>query len=331
MDWPSLSVIIPSFNQGDYIERTILSILKQDYQGKLQVIVSDGGSKDQTVDILKKYPQITWWSKPDKGFVDAVNRGLNVSTGEIIAIQSSDDYYLRDAFKISMLSLLKDDISIVAGCDVLLNYDQKTFSLSNLDSYYIDTPKSLFYDRYIPQHCAFFKRDILNKIGGLREEVDTCADTDLWYRALHYFRGKFIPNYTAVYQFQPNQRTKVLKSFSSCHKKMIETCEQNIFYKNKFLFTEEEKREIYLGMEIGHELKYGNKNKAIDLIKEILNSDKIGYKTKEQFATLIKAKNELLLYKLIHSIANGTIAGKINKQIRRQILKRSIDLYWWRA
>jgi glycosyltransferase involved in cell wall biosynthesis len=95
---PDISIVIPSFNQGQYIERTLLSILKQEYPGKVEVIVSDGGSADNTVDVLKKYDkQITWWSEKDAGYADAVNKGFAKATGEIFAIQSSDDFYLQNA------------------------------------------------------------------------------------------------------------------------------------------------------------------------------------------------------------------------------------------
>lgn len=244
MDYPLLSVIIPSFNQGQYIERTLLSILKQDYPGEVQVIVADGGSSDNTVEILKKYPQIDWWSKPDKGFVDAVNQAFAVAQGEIIAIQSSDDFYLQDAFKVSVRELLKEDnLKVVAGCDIYLQPDMTTFYLSQLDNHEI-TPESLLLQRLIPQHCAFFKRTILDKIDGLRSEVDTCADTDLWYRALHFFRGKFIPYYTGVYQFHKLQRSNVLPDWASSLRKMVELCEEDYCYNSQFKLSQSSKKDL---------------------------------------------------------------------------------------
>jgi len=76
MPAPFISVIVPSFNQGRFIERTLLSVLRQKYSGRFELIVSDGGSTDETVDILKKYSdRITWWSKKDKGFADASIKG----------------------------------------------------------------------------------------------------------------------------------------------------------------------------------------------------------------------------------------------------------------
>ena len=76
MNWPSISVVIPSFNQGAFIERTLLSILRQDYPGRVEVIVSDGGSSDGTIDVLNRYPQVTWWSRKDHGIADGTNRAL---------------------------------------------------------------------------------------------------------------------------------------------------------------------------------------------------------------------------------------------------------------
>ncbi|MEJ7663682.1 MAG: glycosyltransferase [Hymenobacter sp.] len=99
-EFPSISVVIPSWNQGRFIGRTLDSILKQDYPGEVQVIVSDGGSTDETVDVLKSYgDRLTWWSARDKGFVGAVTEGVARATGEILAVQSSDDYYLPGAFR----------------------------------------------------------------------------------------------------------------------------------------------------------------------------------------------------------------------------------------
>src|SRR6185436_12221867 len=130
MNWPTLSIIIPSFNQGAFIERTLLSILKQDYPAAVQVIVSDGGSTDNTIEILERYPQVNWWSKRDEGFADAVNKGLRVATGDVLAIQSSDDFYLRDAFRTTIQPFLIDPrLAISTGCDVYLQSDG-TFSCS---------------------------------------------------------------------------------------------------------------------------------------------------------------------------------------------------------
>src|SRR4029078_10041925 len=92
---PLVSIIVPSFNQGRFIRTTIDSILEQSYR-PLEAIVVDGGSNDDTVDVLKSYgdlPELRWTSEPDTGVADAVNKGFARARGEVIGIQSSDDWY----------------------------------------------------------------------------------------------------------------------------------------------------------------------------------------------------------------------------------------------
>ena len=93
-----LSIVVPSYNQGAYIRETLDSIFAQDYR-PIEVLVLDGASKDETVEILRSYdaPELRWWSERDRGVVDAVNKGLARASGEIIGIQSSDDTYLPGA------------------------------------------------------------------------------------------------------------------------------------------------------------------------------------------------------------------------------------------
>src|SRR6266508_5744681 len=91
---PRISIITPSFNQGDFIEQTILSVLLQDYPN-LEYLVMDGGSSDTTLNILKKYSgKVTWMSEPDKGQTHAINKGLRRATGSIVGYLNADDLLL---------------------------------------------------------------------------------------------------------------------------------------------------------------------------------------------------------------------------------------------
>jgi glycosyltransferase involved in cell wall biosynthesis len=91
---PKISIIIPTFNQGNFIEETILSIIDQDFKN-FEIIIIDGGSNDGTLDIVKKYESaISFWiSEPDTGQSNAINKGLKKVTGEIVTWLNSDDYY----------------------------------------------------------------------------------------------------------------------------------------------------------------------------------------------------------------------------------------------
>ena len=94
-----ISIITPSYNQAQFIERTILSVLNQDYKD-IEYIIMDGGSTDGTVEILKKYSDhIIWKSEKDNGQSDAINKGLKMATGDIVAYLNSDDTYQPGAFK----------------------------------------------------------------------------------------------------------------------------------------------------------------------------------------------------------------------------------------
>ena len=95
MEYPKITVVTPSYNQGQFIEATIQSVIGQQYPN-LEYIVCDGGSTDETVEILKKYTdKITWWcSEKDKGQSDAINKGMRKATGDIVCWINSDDVLL---------------------------------------------------------------------------------------------------------------------------------------------------------------------------------------------------------------------------------------------
>lgn len=237
------TIVIPSYNQGRFIERTIKSILKQHGPAQ-QIIVSDGGSTDDTVSILKKYgDRITWWSAPDKGFADAVNKALPFIEGDVVGIQSSDDYYLPGAFNCVAEVLRRDkDVQFVAAGDISIDSEYKVKNVWVRRGGV--TPKNLFPEG-LRQHATFIRVDAFRSLGGVRPQVDMCSDADLWFRASHYYKGVKIPKILGVYQLHSDQRTQTSAKWLNSLKGMVEDAENDPVLGKIFRFTETQKRDLY--------------------------------------------------------------------------------------
>ena len=121
-NWPKITIITPSFNQGQYIEQTIRSVLLQSYTN-LEYIVIDGGSTDNTIEIIEKYSDfITYWvSEKDNGQSHAINKGLKQATGDVFNWLNSDDYYLPNALlTVGKYFAQNNQLEVLCGCEIHL-------------------------------------------------------------------------------------------------------------------------------------------------------------------------------------------------------------------
>lgn len=180
---PLVSIIVPSYNQGRFIRKTLDSILLQDYR-PLEVIVIDGASTDETLAVLHDYdgvPELKWFSEPDRGVVDAVNKGFGRALGKLGAIQSSDDFYLPGAVRTAVEALQGDpSLGFVFGDVVKVDQEGRELSRTSLGDYSLESV--LAQRMWIPQPSTFFRMAFARELGGWREEVPYAADTDLWLR-----------------------------------------------------------------------------------------------------------------------------------------------------
>lgn len=177
---PLVSIITPSLNQGRFIRDTIESVLSQDYP-RLEYLVMDGGSTDETLDILRDYgDRLTWRSGPDGGQADAVNTGVRLAKGEIIGWLNSDDTYQPGAVTAAVEHLIAHpETAVVYGDayyidergEVIGTYPTEDFDLNRLAEACL-----------ICQPAAFMRRSAIDAVGMLDPTLHYCMDYDLWIR-----------------------------------------------------------------------------------------------------------------------------------------------------
>ncbi|WP_319525642.1 glycosyltransferase family 2 protein [uncultured Desulfosarcina sp.] len=187
-----ISIVTPSFNQGQYIEAAISSVLSQGYPN-LEYIIIDGGSTDNSVEIIRRYSNYLhfWCSEPDNGHYAAVNKGFEKATGDIFFWLNSDDMLCPDALEtvgsifsefseIAWLTTLQQFVWDSDGkCQLVKHmpgYSRDAF----LDGHYMTRKFSGF--GFIQQESTFWRRVLWEKVGGIRTSFALAGDFDLWAR-----------------------------------------------------------------------------------------------------------------------------------------------------
>jgi len=206
--WPKISIITPSFNQELFIEETIRSVLLQNYPN-LEYLIIDGGSTDNSVEIIKKYEHwLTYWvSEKDRGQSHAINKGFSLSTGDILAWINSDDLLNEQALSNVANTLSISEPSWLIGITDVINskgykiytrrfnkeLSEECFTFWNLD--------------WIPQQSVYWNREIQKAVGPLNENLHYTMDVDFIYKLYLATKPIYIEKKIALYRMQKNAKT----------------------------------------------------------------------------------------------------------------------------
>lgn len=240
-----ISVITVTYNSCNTILDTIRSVVAQDYPS-VEYIVVDGNSKDSTVEIIQQHSSAIsmWVSEPDFGLYDAINKGIRMSTGDIVGILNSDDYFYDQHVLSRIAKAFETDVNLEAtigdivfvkntiGDQVIRRYSARSWN------------PSMFARGYMPPHPSFFVRRVLfEKLGFYRTDYKIAADYELLIRFLlnNKINWKYLPLITTKMRMG-GASTKGIKSLITLNQEIYRACRENGVYTNyamiysKYLF-----------------------------------------------------------------------------------------------
>ena len=216
---PLVSIITPSFNQAQFLEETIRSVLAQDYPN-LEYILVDGGSTDGSLEIIQCYAdRLAWWvSEPDRGQTDALNKGFARARGEVFAWLNSDDTYLPGAISQAVACLeVHPQAALVYGDADLI--DEQGRVLGPFPARQTDLKHMLRGSVHIPQQASFFRGSLWPKVGPLDPSFYFAMDYDLWLRLAGHGIFVYTPQRWANFRLHGGAKTTL--SDDRCYPEMV--------------------------------------------------------------------------------------------------------------
>ena len=188
------SIVTPTYNSEKYLADTIESVLSQEGDFEVEYIIIDGDSKDNTIDIIKKYAKkypLRWISEKDNGMYSAINKGFSMASGDIYAYINSDDIYLPNAFQVISKTFKKyPAIHWLKGITEIADEKLNTTKTSPCYIFNQEWIKKGIYGRnayFIHQDSVFWKKELWNKIGKIDEKFKLAGDYYLWTQFAKHF------------------------------------------------------------------------------------------------------------------------------------------------
>ena len=308
MNFPKISLVIPSYNQGRFLEETILSVVNQQYPN-LELFVIDGRSSDNSIEIIKKYVNhITWWvSEKDNGQSEAINKGFTRASGEIISWLCSDDLLLPGALKTvaSHFAKAPGKVGLIHGGTILFDAEKDK---ETRFTYQIPCREAYLSGIVFPQPAAFFRKSYLDKVGLLNEFLDYGMDYDLFVRLSLICDFLQVNEVLAKYRLHPES-----KSISQSNRFISD-------WKNSFL-------NMTKNLQWSEELTY---LKKVGLYNgDVINGIPYRFEPDGDIVSAID-KKKVLFFHLGHILKDLYWIGAVDqaKEIKK-IMERDFKKEWW--
>ncbi len=240
MDYLKISIVTPVFNQAQYLEETIQSIISQGYPN-LEYIIIDGGSTDGTVDIIKKYEShLTYWvSEPDKGMYDALQKGFERSTGKIMGWLNADDIYHKGClFQVANVFSHHSEINWLTGSHTQIDENGNVIycaSCRKFNKFQYLTGDYM----WIAQESTFWRRSLWEQAGShIAVDMHAAGDFELWLRFIKHDILYYVNTGIGIYRHREGQLSKDMVSYINevnqiYHSLKIEDTDKKIIDKYK--------------------------------------------------------------------------------------------------
>ncbi|WP_018343007.1 glycosyltransferase family 2 protein [Cytophaga aurantiaca] len=311
---PKISIVTPSFNQGQFIEQTIDSVLSQNYSN-LEYFIIDGGSTDNTVEIIKKYSKhLTHWvSEADHGQSHAINKGLRLSTGDVFNWLNSDDYYEPNTLDFVGKQFMQKDCLVLCGRSRIFDDTGIDFFSTGTDVYKDNLAKTIGWAR-IDQPETFIRKQLLDQIGFVNEKLNYVMDRELWMRILFKIDLKNIYTTDAVLaNFRLHANSKTIATALNFEREMDSLCHTIASTYSLHNSTK--------AFESSFELSSKKVNTLLNTNDQRLVSDAINYYLFKRFLESYTSNDYKNAKNLLNYIDIAPLTNEEKKQIK-QITKR---------